>query len=227
MKILLFGGSGTLGTELIKIDSEIIHPISLYVNICDFNVLFRYINEIKPDVIINAAAEIDNVKIEKFPSNAILTNIVGAANLAIICRETNIRLVYISTDYVYSGSGALHVEGEGINPKNLYAWTKLGGECSAECVVNHLIIRTSFGRPKFPYDSAYINLYTSKDYVDIIAPMIYKAALSRVVGVLNVGTERKTMYDYAIIRNKNVNKGFNFKPQDFSLNLNKYNNEVR
>ncbi len=220
MDILLFGGSGLLGTELLK-SCDMVRPIHSYIDICDYESLYDYIRLINPTIIINAAAITNNRDIIKDPQDAINTNIIGSANLSLICNRENIRLVYISTDYVYSGSKGNHKESDSINPENMYAWTKLGGECSVKCVENHLIIRTSFGSDKFPYPDAFDNLYTSKDYVDIIAPMIYKAAISKTIGVLNIGTKMKSMYEYAFRRNENVGR-ITGKYKNFSLNTNKY-----
>jgi len=223
MKIVIFGGSGTLGTELqhIFIENEIITPSSQDVDICNYDAVRKCIENTKPDIIINTAAIINNVEIEKSSKQALHTNIIGSANIAAQCNKYNIRLVYISTDYIYSGDKGSYLESDDINPVNLYAWTKLGGECSVKCVKNHLIVRTSFGSSKFPYTHAFTNQYTSKDYVDIIAPMIAKATLSSKIGVINIGTDKKSMHDYAIKRNKNVQPSETLS-RDHSLNINKY-----
>jgi len=134
----------------------------------------------------------------------------------------NKRLIYISTDYVYPGLDGNYKESDPVLPVNEYAWTKLGGECSVRMVKNHLIIRTSFGPNVFPYDQAWGNQIVSKDYIDIIAPKILKAAKSNINGVLNIGTEPKTIFDYAYKRNNLVKKVFLKEKKNFSLNLEKY-----
>lgn len=229
MKIILFGGSGILGTELQKISTEIICPPRKEIDITNYDKMYEYITIHNPDLIINASAETDNRKIEKFPSTAIYTNIIGSANVSMICHELGIRLVYISTDYCYKGDRGNYKETDEILPFNLYAWTKLGGECSTVAVKNHLIIRTSFGKNIFDYKEAFIDKWVSKDYVDIIAPMIYEAALSPLTGIVNIGTERKTIYQYAQTRNENVipvkieDRNF-ITPYDNSFNLQKWMN---
>lgn len=228
MKILLIGHTGLLGQEILKQDSKILFPENR-IDIFDFELLDNYISETSPDIIINCAAKINNREIEKDSTDAIKTNIIGASNLAIICRKKNIRLVYISTDYIYKGDRGNYKETDEVLPSNLYSWTKLGGECSAMCVNNHLIIRTSFGKNKFDYPVAFCDKYTSKDYVDVIAPMIYDAAISSITGVLNIGTERKTMLAHALERNKEV-KEIKVEDSPFqttydsSLNLQKWIN---
>lgn len=229
MKIILFGGHGTLGIELQKINPELICPKHSEVNLEDAYEVHKCIEHHKPDIVINAAAILDNRVLEMTPEKAISTNIIGAANVANKCIASNIRLVYISTDYVYRGDRGNYLETDEILPFNLYAWTKLGGECSAVGVKNHLIIRTSFGKSAFSYPQAFIDKWSSKDYVDKIAPLVYDAALSPITGVLNIGTERKTLFAYAAQRNSHVkpvklsDTNF-FTPYDTSLNLQKWIN---
>src|SRR3990167_23441 len=227
MKILLFGGSGTLGKELMKINPDIIAPTHDEVDVADINQVYGFLNQHNPDIIINAAAITDNRMVESDANEAIDVNIIGSANLVRACERMNVRMVYISTDYVYKGDRGNYKETDEILPFNLYAWTKLGGECSARCIKNHLIIRTSFGKNEFNYPEAFVDKYASKDYVEKIAPLIYEAALSPLVGIVNIGTERKTIYEYAKEKNKDVlpvkieDSPF-ITPKDTSLNLQKW-----
>lgn len=226
MRVLLLGSSGLLGTELQKCNPDLICPPHKELDITNFNSLKLYVDLLNPDIIINAVAIKDNRAIEKNPEPAIRTNIIGAANVSMVCREKGIRLVYISTDYIYKGSRGNYVETDEIFPFNIYSWTKLGGECSTVTVKNHLIIRTSFGSTNFDYETAFTDKWSSKDYVDIIAPMIYEAATSPLIGILNLGTERKTLYEYASKRNQvkpvKISDTHYFTPYDTSLNLQKW-----
>lgn len=227
MKIIVFGGSGTLGKELQKRDPELICPTHQELDITSKIDVVNYIRDQKPDIVVNAAAIIDNRVLEGRPEQAIHVNIVGAANVASVCIDRNIRYVYISTDYVYKGDRGNYKETDEILPFNFYAWTKLGGECSAKGVKNHLIIRTSFGPSQFAYSQAFIDKWSSKDYVDVIAPMILEAVRSPLTGVVNIGTQRKTLYDYAITRNLDIrpvklSETNFFTPYDTSFNLQKW-----
>lgn len=226
MKIVLFGASGTLGKEMQKM-GDMICPSSQVVNIENRSAVEAFVRMHNPDIVINASAIIDNRILEKIPDRAISTNIIGAANVANVCINANLRYVYISTDYIYKGDKGNYKEDDEIQPFNFYAWTKLGGECSAMGVKNHLIIRTSFGSNDFPYSVAFVDKWSSKDYIDKIAPLIYEAAISPLTGILNIGTERKTLYNYAKERNENVrpiklSETSFFTPYDTSLNLQKW-----
>ena len=136
-------------------------------------------------------------------------------------------LVYVSTDYVYSGKKGMYNEGDELLPVNKYAWSKLGGECAIRQYDNSLIIRTSIGPSSFPYDKAFVDMWTSKDTVDVITPMILMAAKSNITGILNIGTERKNMFEYASKLNQDVKKAIrnefgNSVDFDTSLDLSKY-----
>lgn len=226
MKILLFGSSGTLGREIQKLNADIVCPTHEECDITKFHDVMGCILDNNPDVVINAAAIIDNRDIEKNPVPALNTNIVGAANVSMMCFQANIRLVYISSDYVYEGTRGNYREDDAVKPFNLYSFTKFGGECSAVAVKNHLIIRTSFGKNTFDYKEAFTDKWSSKCYVDEIAPMILEAAMSPLTGVLNLGTERKTLYDYAsqrsVVKPVKISDTNYHTPYDTSLNLQKW-----
>lgn len=226
MRVLLFGASGLLGKELLKIDTTIIQVSHSECDIVNYDSVVSLVKDINPDVIIHAAAMTHNMTCENNKSDCIKTNIIGTANIAIACNLIGCRLVYISTDYVYKGDRGNYKETDSLNPFNFYSWSKLGGECSAIGVFNHLVIRTSFGSAEFGYKKAFIDKWVSKDYVDVVAPMIYEAALSPITGVLNLGTSRKTIYDHANERNcvtaSKLSETNHKTPEDTSLNLQKW-----
>jgi dTDP-4-dehydrorhamnose reductase len=220
MRIAITGKSGLLSTELQKIFPEIIVLDSYDYDITD-PYLARKIMIKDPDIIIHAGAVTDSTFVKTNPTLAINTNIVGTANISNYCIQHQKRLVYISTDYIYEGTVGNYKETDPILPYNEYAWTKLGGECSVCLVPNHLIIRTSFGSDKIFYENSWTNQLISKDYVDIIAPMILKSSLSNTTGILNIGTEAKSVYEYVQKRNKTnpIQKEIS---TNFTLNTEKY-----
>lgn len=68
----------------------------------------------------------------------------GAANLAAVAREFQLRLVQFSTDYVFDGSQANHLEDEPFSPLGVYGQTKAAGDLAATSTPEHWIIRTSW-----------------------------------------------------------------------------------
>ena len=206
MQILLTGGTGLLGTELLKLGVDLIAPRRSQLDITDGSAVAEYVNKLSPDVIIHAAAVTDNRGIEADPSEALDVNIKGTANLALACLGSQTRLVYISSDYVYKGDRGNYSESDEVLPSNLYAWTKLAGEAAVRAVSDHLIIRTSFGANEFQYPAAFTDKWSSKQYVDEVAPKILKAAVGSATGVLNIGGPRRTLYEYASERNPEVQR---------------------
>ena len=227
MRILLTGGSGLLGAELQKAGLVADAPDRDKLDIRDAAAVTEYLGRSKPDIIIHAAAVTDNRAIELDPADAVATNIVGTANIVSSCLASRTRLVYISTDYVYRGDRGNYAESDELSPVNLYAWTKLGGEASVCALPNHLIIRTSFGASKFAYPVAFTDKWSSKDYVDLVAPEILAAALSPLTGVLNIGGPRRTLHEYALERNPDVGgielgDAVHSSPRDTSLDVSKW-----
>ena len=227
MKILMSGGVGMLGRQLKKLEPSIIAMSRRDMDVSNYDQIVEQLKRNKPDVFLHLAAFTDNRKVEKDPKGAIHNNIIGTANVTQACIQENIRLVYISTDYVYSGKKGMYKEEDEILPVNKYAWSKLGGECAVRQYDNSLIIRTSIGSLTFPYEKAFVDMWTSKDTIDVIAPMILKASKSNITGILNLGTPRKNMFEYARKLNKNVKKAIRNEfgdstTFDTSLNLSKF-----
>jgi len=228
VQILLTGGSGLLGTELQKLAADFIAPSRGELDITDAVTVADYIATHQPDIILHAAAMTNNREVEAHPEAAQKINVNGTENLVKACDGTRIRFVYLSTDYVYRGDKGNYSETDEVVPFNLYATTKLAGEEAVRLVPNHLIIRTSFGASKFAYPDAYSDKWSSKEYVDVIAPGILAATRSPLTGILNMGGERRSMYEYAVERNPAVNKvarreSGHRSPADTSLNLDRWN----
>ncbi len=232
VQILLTGGTGLLGTELRRLEPDLLAPSREQLDITDANAVREYVATHAPDIILHAAAMTSNREVEADPETARKINIEGTANLVHACAGTRIRFVYLSTDYVYKGDRGNYSEKDEVEPFNLYAETKLAGEKEAQKLPNHLIIRTSFGASKFDYPDAFCDKWSSKEYVDVIAPSILEAARSPLTGVLNLGGKRRSLYEYAIERNPDVNRierrqSEHRSPRDTSLNLDRWNDYLR
>lgn len=152
----------------------------------------------KYQIIINCVAFTDT-----YSDNSTLhwnVNYKGVVELADYCKKYNIKLVHISTDYVYSNSNEYAVENidAPVHCANWYGYTKLLGDAYAQLKSdNNLVIRSTHKPSPFPYESAWINQYGNFDYVDVISEMIIKLIRKNCVGVYNVGTECKNMFNLA------------------------------
>jgi dTDP-4-dehydrorhamnose 3,5-epimerase len=229
-EILFTGGSGLLGKEMKKIMPNMLYPSHQEFDVTDYKKMEDYIRDKSIKIIIHAAAFTSPPLIDKDPIKACETNIIGTANVVKLCSKNNIKIVYISTDYVFKGDKGNYSEEDSVYPVNKYGWSKLGGECAVRLYDNHLIIRTSFGPKIFPYEAAFIDQWTSREQVGIIAEKIKKAIIADLKGTLHIGGERKTVFEYAknLDPSKQIKKlsiqEVNFKvPKDTSLNCSKYN----
>ena len=229
-RIIFTGGSGLLGSEFKKIRPEIDYPSSKQFNVTDYCQMKQYVQSNGCDVIIHAAAFTSPPTVEKSPLQALEVNIVGTCNIVKLCMEFGIRLIYISTDYVFKGDKGNYGEDDPVHPVNKYAWSKLGGECAVRLYDKSLIIRTTFGPNVFPYDKAFIDQWTSRESVSTIARMISLLIDKNITGIIHVGGKRKTVFEYArsLDPAKNIGKlsvyDVSFRvPADTSLNCDRYN----
>jgi dTDP-4-dehydrorhamnose reductase len=209
-KIFLTGGSGTLGSELIKIskayDVEFIAPASKYCDIRNpFEVRHHILNS-KCDTIVHSAAITDVKATENDPSLAWDVNVLGTINVLKSCKDLGKKLVFISTDYVFDGEKGDYTIDDPINPLSKYAKTKAAAELVVRTYENSLVIRTSFFGYDFPYEAAFVDQWSSKDYVDVIAPKVLRETLSDKVGIVHTGNGRRTIYEIALDRMKKVKK---------------------
>jgi dTDP-4-dehydrorhamnose reductase len=174
----------------------------------------------KAHVVIHAAAVVGT---GKDPFETIRTNVSGTANVASVCAEHGVRLIYISTDYVFDGEKGMYREFDYPNPISVYGKSKLAGEYAALSVEDSLVIRTSFCHDtKWKYPAAFIDQYTSRDRVSVIAPQVLKAA--RICnGIIHIGTERKSLFDLARSIDENVKPArVTDQPRDVSLNCERW-----
>lgn len=219
-KFFLTGGSGRLGQELQKISGEkgieIIAPDSKWCNITNEYQIKNKIEASGCDVVVHAAAFTDVKGAESDPSLAWDVNVLGTLNVLKACKLLRKKLIYISTDYVFDGEKGKYKICDPINPLSKYAKTKASGELLVRTYDESLIIRTSFYGHDFPYDAAFTDQWTSKSYVDVIAPKILEKILENPHGISHVGVERRTVYDIARERKKDV-KGMS--RNDISINV--------
>ena len=149
MKILLTGKTGQIGEELNNIVGDLGNLITVDKEQLDLskpNSIEPVILDIKPDIIINAAAYTAVDKAEEEPDLAMTVNALAPGLLAKAARKVGAGLIHYSTDYVFDGCSEIpYKEEDPPNPLNVYGKTKLAGEKAvAEVGIPFLIIRTSW-----------------------------------------------------------------------------------
>ena len=149
MKILIVGGRGMLGTDLMEAFSSVHDTTGIDFTELDITRLEQChakLQEFRADVVLNAAAFTQVDACESREREAFLVNGHGAGNLAIAAASSGAMLVHYSTDYVFDGQKeTAYVEEDLPNPQNVYGKSKLLGETLIrEHCPNHLILRTSW-----------------------------------------------------------------------------------
>jgi dTDP-4-dehydrorhamnose reductase len=232
-KIIVTGGSGLLGGALKKNIPQAHYPPSWEFDVRDYEQMKEFVKSGSYELLLHGAAFTSPPKIDIEPLKALDTNIIGTANIVKLCMEYGFKLVYISTDYVFKGDSGNYKEEDPVYPVNKYAWSKLGGECAVRLYANALIIRTSFGPDIFPYEKAFVDQWTSRESVSVIARKIVGLLDKNMTGLIHLGGKRRTVYEYAknLHESKDVKelsvRDVNFSvPRDTSLDCEKYNNVI-
>lgn len=177
MKILLFGGSGQLGFEVQKrafdLDFEVVSPVLSEVDITNEQQVQFLTKQVRPDLVLNAAAYTAVDKAETERDEAFRINCEGAATVAAAAKEAGARMIHVSTDYVFDGSGSSPIlETNPTNPLNVYGASKLAGEKRVLSVLGPqaLVVRTSslHGQRGENFVHTMIKLFTEREVVKVV-----------------------------------------------------------
>jgi dTDP-4-dehydrorhamnose reductase len=226
MNVLVLG-DGLLGSEIVKQTGW--DFISRKKNGLDFCNLSSYKNLLKNyDTILNCIANTNTYSPNKEEHWDV--NYKGVVDLVDFCNKENIKLVHISTDYVYTNSINEASEDDiPIHGNNWYSYTKLLGDSYIELKSNdYLICRGTHKPTPFPYDKAWIDQIGNSDYVDVMSDLIIKLVQNDNKGIFNVGTKKKSIYDLA---SKTCDVKASYRPlntpKNTTMNLNKLNNALK
>jgi dTDP-4-dehydrorhamnose reductase len=150
MRILLTGGEGQLGTELIaqapRFGVELVAPPLAQMDLTRPAELDAAWDAARPEAVINAAAytAVDRAEVEPEPAFAI--NAAAPARIAARCAAEGIPLVHISTDYVFDGcQREPYREEDPVAPLGVYGRSKAEGEAAVRAALDrHVIVRTAW-----------------------------------------------------------------------------------
>ena len=180
--ILVTGGNGQLGSELKDIapnyqDYNFLFTDVKDLDITNHNAVAAFVESNNITIIINCAAytAVDKAESELELADAI--NHLAVANFAQIAKDNNIKLVHISTDYVFDGTNHKpYVETDTPNPNSVYGKTKLDGELAMQQInpVNSIIIRTSWVYSRFGnnFVKTMLRLAETRDEISVVADQI-------------------------------------------------------
>lgn len=196
-KILIFGGSGVLGKELITYCKN--NNIDCYFperSICDMlhsNQLVETIEKYEPTHIIHAAGLIDTIKCENNPAQSIDINITSTINLVNACINKTIKLVYISSEYVFSGNRGLYEITDKLDPINVYGKTKAASEYIISIAKSYQILRVPFIKKIHPH--VFDNQICSRYFVNEVPEKIIKNILYNNENIVHISSIRMRLGD--------------------------------
>ena len=181
MVVLITGANGQLGQAIQSIvgnypSIDFVFCSSSELNITDIINCETIFKKYKPQFCINAAAytAVDKAELEPEKANAI--NVVGAENLAAICKTHDTILLHVSTDFVFDGLATEPYSEEAVpNPTGVYGLTKLQGEQAIQNTwEKHFIIRTSWVYSQFAnnFMKTMLRLASERDSLSVVSDQI-------------------------------------------------------
>ena len=243
-RLLITGASGRLGSELtgdtpaaraLAEAYEVTGAASADADVRDPTAVLDLLRAVQPDVVLHTAAYTDVSNAEDQKRLCWDVNVAGTRHVADAADAVGARLIHVSTDYVFWG-GEDRPEGgyredDPVGPvRNYYALSKLVAEEAARRATRPLIVRTSFRAGVWPYPVAFTDLFTSQDYVDVIADelVVLLRHHDRIeADVVHVATERKSVFELAVRRAPDVQPGSKHDvgvplPDDVSLSTRRW-----
>jgi len=177
MNILLFGNKGQIGREIEEqCKNKNINIIGYDIDSADIVKIDQVEHAFKQnpgiDFVINTAAYTNVEKAEDEPEKAYQINCKGVQNLSLTCRQYDIPLIHLSTDYIFSGEKiGPYFETDTAIPLNIYGKSKLAGEeILKETWPKHIILRTSwvFGNHGNNFVKKILQLAHERDVLNVV-----------------------------------------------------------
>ena len=178
--ILVTGVNGQLGYDVVKtLKSRNIECLGVgrqELDITDGEAVHKYILRLKPECVIHCAAYTAVDKAEDEVDICRKVNVYGTESIAKACKEIDAKMIYISTDYVFDGTGDQPFEVDGnINPHSVYGQSKYEGELKVKEYLNkYFIVRISwvFGVNGNNFVKTMIRLGKEKECLNVVYDQI-------------------------------------------------------
>ena len=206
MKILLFGKNGQIGWELqrpLSLLGDLIATDShtregmLCGDLRDLEGIRQTILQLRPDVIVNAAAYTDVDGAEDQPELADLLNHHAPEVMAEAAKQTKALLVHYSSDYVFRGSGNYaRSESAAVEPLNVYGQSKLQGEIAVRASgCQHLIFRTSwvYSTRRHNFLKTMLHLAATRESFGVVADQFGTPTSAELIADVTAGAIHMTL----------------------------------
>ena len=210
--IWLIGNKGMLGSEVEKLLKE--RGLTYWasdkeVDIGDYKALEKFGKDKKIKWVVNCAGYTKVDKAEEEIDEAFRINKDGVRNIALFSAKRQIRLIHISTDYVFDGrqeGGAVsYTEDDKTNPINIYGKSKLAGEEEIKNILeNYFVIRTSwlYGLKGNNFVYAMLKLFKEKEVIRVVddqwgSPTYTADLADTILKIIESGSEKFGIYHFA------------------------------
>ena len=193
MKAFVTGVGGQLGHDVVNelkkrgytaVGSEIADETSaecetIKLDITDAEAVDRTVSEVSPDVVVHCAAwtAVDAAEDEENIPKVRAVNVDGTQNIANVCKKLNCKMIYISTDYVFSGQGTepWQPDCKDYAPQNVYGQSKLEGELAvSDTLEKYFIVRIAwvFGKNGNNFIKTMLRVGANHDEVRVVNDQI-------------------------------------------------------
>jgi dTDP-4-dehydrorhamnose reductase len=175
--ILVFGGGGQLGQELVRTAKARAIPLTALTraeaDLTDAGTVARAIARYRPAAVVNAGGYTKVDRAETELDEARKGNELGPAQLAQACAAASLPLVHVSTDYVFDGTKpSAYTETDAPCPVNIYGRTKLAGEeAIRRRLTRHVILRTAWIYSEFGHNflKTIVRLASTRDELRVVS----------------------------------------------------------
>ena len=227
--ILVTGSKGQVGSELQELSTNYKYNFFFTdkgtLDITNQDAIKKFVELNKIDTIINSGAYTAVDKAEEEKELADLINHTAVKNLAQIAKDTNTKLIHISTDYIFDGKNHMpYIETDATSPIGVYGKTKLDGEKAIQDISpkNSIIIRTSWVYSSFGnnFVKTMLRLGKEKDSLGVVFDQVGTPTYARdlakaILEILpKISNNKVEIYNYS---NEGVLSWYDFAKEIMSL----------
>ena len=206
-KIIVTGGDGRFAKELKKFNSKykFIFRNKKQLNILSSSSIEKNFKQFSPHAVLHLAGLSRPMEIHDKDINlSIDLNVIGTANLVKACNKKNVKIIFLSTSYIYPGKKGNYKEEDALLPWNNYGWSKLGAESTVQMYKNSLIIRACMTEKPFVHQYAFSNVKSNFIFHDEFIKIFLK--IIKLKGIINIGGKSQSIYKFAKKNKKDVKK---------------------
>jgi dTDP-4-dehydrorhamnose reductase len=220
-KIIILGANGQLGNEFRQLEKDFPSFKFFFYDVAEMDIMQkdlvdRGISEVKPDFVVNCAAYTAVDKAETDKELAYAINSDAIKNIAAACVANSVKLIHISTDYVFDGEASEpYTEDSPVNPSSIYGLSKLEGEKGAlHTAENAIVIRTAWVYSVYGnnFVKTMLRLMSTKPEISVVADQFGSPtyALDLAVAIMQIISEGEWISGIYHFTNEGIINWFDF-----------------